>query len=113
MLCVDHAPERALWASVLQMAGRDLIAPWGAEARAWFASEVVAPGSFVWVCQMLGLEPSALRRQLVVGCALGTLDGSHGADVHRLKLIGREAGAPRRVRGRYSRARAFLARLAG
>ena len=33
------------------------------DAEQWLMSESIAPGSFIWVCNMLGLEPSAVRKQ--------------------------------------------------
>ena len=38
-----------------------------AEIRAWFASEEVIYGSFLYICQHLDIDPHQLRRQLASG----------------------------------------------
>jgi hypothetical protein len=39
--------------------------PHPASERAWLASAAVRPGSFVWACQALGLEPGYVRRGML------------------------------------------------
>jgi len=63
---ITHA-ERDLWTAVIIRAVHDLIdedETYGQEARAWFESTEQHIGSFFWVCYLLGLEPTALRRHL-------------------------------------------------
>ena len=38
-----------------------------AEIRAWFASEEVIYGSFLYICEHLDIDPRAFRRQLTSG----------------------------------------------
>ncbi len=63
-------PERTLWVAVLDRAVRDFAgidakssqvrkAVLRHDAEAWFRSESDAPGSFRWVCDQLGLDPSS------------------------------------------------------
>jgi len=62
---------KRLWAAVLDQAIKDTLdgkgAPRGQEsiiaesARAWFASKSQEQGSFLWICDVLGFEPRAVR----------------------------------------------------
>jgi hypothetical protein len=64
--------ERWLWAGVLLDAletlngrGLDHGAVAQAEVRAWIGNATArGPGSFLWICEMLELEPAAVRRAL-------------------------------------------------
>lgn len=69
-------PERTLLVAILERAtldacglatadSADAKARIEAEARAWMASESDAPWSFSWVCDLLGISSSALRRVLL------------------------------------------------
>jgi hypothetical protein len=58
--------DRNLWLAVMSLALADLTAtetPLQRSARAWFLSSNRDPGSFLWVCDRLGLEPTAVRRR--------------------------------------------------
>jgi hypothetical protein len=58
--------ERALWVAVLE-AARDELHSDATPAkdreslRAWFASEEVVCQSYAWICEVLGLDPDAVR----------------------------------------------------
>ena len=59
--------ERGLWAAVLQLATDDLTsadARLCRLARAWFESTKHGPGSFLWICDHLEINPTWLRRQV-------------------------------------------------
>jgi hypothetical protein len=57
---------------ILTQAVRDLVSPqkkhekdwevWQIESKMWFSSEENYPGSFKWVCDIIGTEPEALRK---------------------------------------------------
>ena len=57
---------------ILTQAVRDLVSPqkkhekdwevWQIESKMWFSSQENYPGSFKWVCDIIGTEPEALRR---------------------------------------------------
>lgn len=65
--------EMEEWAGVLErrfVAAVKTEAEWLAGAKAardqaitWLVSDDTAPGSFRWVCDLLGLEPDAVRRE--------------------------------------------------
>jgi hypothetical protein len=52
--------------------------------RRWFCRSSSSPRSFLWICEILGWEPSAVRRYALH-------DGSHGRDGtrHRLRQANR------------------------
>jgi hypothetical protein len=57
--------DRNLWSAVMTLALADLTATkplLERSARAWFLSSNRNPGSFNWVCDQLGLEPTAVKR---------------------------------------------------
>ena len=59
--------ERDLWIAVFYQALKDLTlseTTYERDARAWFLSCNQNAGSFIWVCQYLGIDPSAVRRVL-------------------------------------------------
>jgi hypothetical protein len=69
-------PERTLLVAILERATLDacglVTAESGdskarikAEARAWIASDIDAPWSFAWVCDLLGISASPIRRALL------------------------------------------------
>ena len=65
MLIMDT--ERNLWIAVFSQALDDLTLTengYARDARAWFLSSDQSAGSFIWVCQCLGIDPSAVRRVL-------------------------------------------------
>jgi hypothetical protein len=78
-------PELKLWAAVLAQAVTDFLRPNGVkydrtarrrsdrlieEAREWISSESRQVGSFIWTCELLGFEPSAVRERLsALACA--------------------------------------------
>lgn len=74
------APERALWCAVMQQAVKDLEpAAWSngaadrrnarhhiAETKRWFLSNKTEPLSFLWLCEVLGLnDPDRIRREVL------------------------------------------------
>lgn len=62
-----NEPEQNLWMSVLTLAMQDLSGPdhLARPARAWFCSKVTTPGSLIWVCDQLGLDPNAVRQRIL------------------------------------------------
>ncbi len=57
--------DHNLWSAVMTLALADLTATkplLEKGARAWFLSASRNPGSFIWVCDQLGLEPTAVKR---------------------------------------------------
>ena len=70
-----YQPERALWTAVLVDAIEDYwhvpgyLAPnvrplWQRQVRVWFDSQDRRVGSFWWICQVLGLDPCAVRSRI-------------------------------------------------
>lgn len=68
-------PEAILWSRVLlqaiwDLAGIRLNAPprdmprLRASARAWICSDDKTPGSFVWICDSLGLDSRTVRKRI-------------------------------------------------
>lgn len=59
-------PEQTLWSSVLQLAIQDLSGPAlvAKPARAWLTSRDTSLGSLIWICDQLGLDPSAVRQSV-------------------------------------------------
>lgn len=70
-----YDPSRALWTAVLEgwYADRWTLSAGitGARRQAtdrdhdWLVSDAVHPGSFVWICQVLDVEPDYLRQGLL------------------------------------------------
>ena len=65
-------PERELWGAVVIRALDDL-AETGKEAprlrqaaRAWLMSDKTRVGSFIWICESVGLDAAAVRRALSI-----------------------------------------------
>jgi len=56
-----------------------------ANALAWFSSRSYEPGSFLWVCDILGLEASAVRREVFRSAAV--------PDVQRLEQLSKQRAA--------------------
>ncbi|MBF0585266.1 MAG: hypothetical protein HQL80_13680 [Magnetococcales bacterium] len=55
-------PEADLWASVIQQALTDLSNPrYRREAEDWLNSQELEPGSFLFICDALGLDPGKIR----------------------------------------------------
>lgn len=85
-------PERQLWAAVLLRAVQDIASVGtylaGAackalavrRAEAWFKSPACGPGSVLWICDRLGLDAAAVRRQV--------LKTSSETLVARIKAVG-------------------------
>ncbi|GAB4231016.1 MAG: hypothetical protein Kow00109_02930 [Acidobacteriota bacterium] len=70
-----HKPQRELIhlaMGILTQAVRDLISPqkkvekdwrlWRDDSQEWFDSDEVYPGSFLWVCDIIGADPEKMRR---------------------------------------------------
>lgn len=88
-------PERQLWAAVLLRAIKDIaglntyLPPVvrtcvQRSAKTWIESPVCGPGSFLWICDRLGLDAEAVRRQV--------LKAPSRALVARIKAIGGRGG---------------------
>lgn len=60
-------PEQTLWTSVLSLAMQDLSGPdhLSKPARAWLVSRNTALGSLIWICDQLGLDPDAVRQNVL------------------------------------------------
>lgn len=60
-------PEQTLWSSVLTQAIQDLSGPdlVAKPARAWLTSRNTSLGSLIWICDQLGLDPSAVRQSVL------------------------------------------------
>ena len=102
----DPAPSRLpdsirrLWVAVIEGAVTDLrlegrvqpkVTPNGAHPameRAWFLSPTTRPGSFLWVCRLLDLEPDYLRRGILEGTPQGR---HHTHQVRQPAQMGRSA----------------------
>ena len=70
--CVIRSHEqqsyRDLWASVLTIAAQDLARRGPRQATVeWLESDVVYPGSFVWVCGVLQLDAESVRQKMLAG----------------------------------------------
>jgi len=70
--CVIRSHEqqsyRDLWASVLTIAAQDLAKRSRRNyALDWLNGDVVAPGSFAWVCRILDLDAEAVRQKMLDG----------------------------------------------
>lgn len=64
LVAEKYAPFRALWAAVLTTAFADLDdrkREIVADARQWIDSSDNSPQSYLWVCQILGVDPNELR----------------------------------------------------
>ena len=71
--CIEQLIEDAeieackdLWLAVLEQAIKDargtrIYYSVVEEARDWFKSENEDPGSFLWICRLLGLDPEAVK----------------------------------------------------
>ena len=65
-------PVQQLWSAVLHRSLQDLDprklyaspANTGALAAQWFQSDDEQPGSFLWICLNLGLDPATIRERL-------------------------------------------------
>jgi hypothetical protein len=62
-----NEPEQTLWMSVLSLAMQDLSGPdhLAKPARAWLCSKNNSLGSLIWVCDQLGLNPDAVRQNVL------------------------------------------------
>ena len=66
--CTEYTGTKALMMAVLEVGIRDYCGAAGlrcAEAEGWMRSNLRGPFSFAVVCEILGLEPSAVRQALV------------------------------------------------
>ena len=72
----EMSPEMVLWSRVLLQAIWDLagikLKVQKSEAprlqrrtRAWFLAKKDSPGSFIWICNILGLDPDAVRDRVL------------------------------------------------
>jgi hypothetical protein len=61
--------EENLWTEVIALAVGDLQRPrYRAEARRWLWSDGEEPGSFVWVCHLVGLDPGGGSKNVGIAC---------------------------------------------
>ena len=75
---ITHA-ERDLWIAVILIAVDDLTGKdpgYARDASDWFYSSEQNVGSFIWVCHLLGVEPTAIRRGLTLGISETCSQGS-------------------------------------
>ena len=93
--------EKRLWTAVLIQAIKDLAGFTLVDsehdrerlkrfARLWFASDNHDLGSFLWICDELGLSPSWLRRRMMFSLSTDqTIKGSFGDQltVSRVKSV--------------------------
>lgn len=83
----DQRPYKHLWANVLWQAVLDTVrfaratrpTPCAirADAQEWFASDEVYVGSFVWVCELMRLDPGCVRvkvAEMAEKCDSGELE---------------------------------------
>lgn len=59
------APERNLWARVVESAIRDVLKWDSKKARKWIASNERHPYSFVWACEVIEMDPREIRRAMI------------------------------------------------
>jgi hypothetical protein len=93
--------EKRLWAAVLIQAIKDLAGFTLIDnardrprlqklARAWFASNNHELGSYLWICDELGLSPSWLRRRMMLSIATDQMTKGGFGDqltVSRVKAV--------------------------
>jgi hypothetical protein len=62
-----NEPEQTLWMSVLSLAMQDLSGPdhLAKPARAWLCSKNNSLGSLIWICDQIGLNPDAVRQNVL------------------------------------------------
>jgi hypothetical protein len=62
-----NEPEQTLWMSVLTLAMQDLSGPdhLAKPARAWLCSKNNSLGSLIWICDQIGLNPDAVRQNVL------------------------------------------------
>lgn len=58
----EGAAERRLWGAVLESVRHELWSEQPDKAREYLDSRHFGPGSFLWVCEFLDLDPDAVRR---------------------------------------------------
>lgn len=107
-------PEIAIWASVLMQAIIDYQAAWGGskykdrwqkghqeldcdDARRWFSSTSSNRGSFVWICDHLGMDYRTVRKRILAG-PIGKLSYTQQADDVRKRERKRVQNAEHRAR---------------
>lgn len=79
-----YRPEAALLSAMLVEVAKDAayIGPVGDDAREWFASDNHAPYSFAWSCDVLGLEPDAIRARVLAQPRIPARPGRSTATAH-------------------------------
>lgn len=89
----SDAGERRLWCAVLALAIEDLSSGnyRAVLARSWIASREAEPGSFLWICEELGLDPEAIRRRVI---SPAHAFGPHSSPAGRLSRSNRLARSP-------------------
>lgn len=69
----ETSPEQNLWTAVIERALRDLnpsysdsscSSKWRISAYGWIVSMDTEPGSFLWACKFLDLDPMQLKKLL-------------------------------------------------
>lgn len=107
-------PEKSLWAGMLLRALNDAAGVQLMEskkyanliqrdARAWFSSPRFTTGSFLWICDVLNLDPDAVKRSTLqrsahkVATSLGMIHAIEDLEVERTSAPAR--GASMRSKG--------------
>lgn len=110
---------RSLWGAVLRQAVQDLLAEsddalrvnlrriYSERARRWFRAEERGVGGFLWVCEVLGLDPDYIRDK--VRWLMEAGERAQGGDRHHPDL----ASAMRGFRFRHGLTQADLAEKVG
>jgi hypothetical protein len=80
-----NEPEQTLWMSVLSLAMQDLSGPdhLAKPARAWLCSKNNALGSLIWICDQIGLNPDAVRQNVLRRRAAAMAPKEHAAAVNQ------------------------------
>lgn len=60
MLETEPTPEQRLWVAVLEQAVEDLRRHCP-KAKAWFRATSEEPGSYLWICEVLGIRAERFR----------------------------------------------------
>jgi hypothetical protein len=80
-----NEPEQTLWMSVLTLAMQDLSGPdhLAKPARAWLCSKNNSLGSLIWVCDQIGLNPDAVRQNVLRRRAAAMASKERAGDVNQ------------------------------
>lgn len=74
----DPSPYLAVWAAVLEVSVNDVKddarGPERRASRAWLSSNNTQPRSFLWVCDILGADPSRIRKMCRIDNSVNLAD---------------------------------------